>query len=126
MILAEAVMRPDGMTLAGPGLELTDSLIERIRNIGVGSIVVEGSHGGGNAAELETVYTNLPHIFRRHTNDAFMMTLHNMLSQYFKRRIAEIKAAAEAARLEAEEKARKKAEAAEAAKKAAEDEAGTP
>jgi hypothetical protein len=45
MILAKDVVRaenPNGPPICGKGVELTDSLIERLRNMGIQSITVEG------------------------------------------------------------------------------------
>lgn len=45
MILAKEVVRsdnPGGPPICGKGVELTDSLIERLRNMGIQSITVEG------------------------------------------------------------------------------------
>lgn len=93
MILAEAVNYPTGMILAGPGVALTATMIERMLRTGVGSVVVEGD-AGGSGGELQAVLESLPRLFRRHRGNAFMMTLHNMLRSYFRTRLAESAAAA--------------------------------
>ncbi|MDY0187500.1 MAG: hypothetical protein RBR16_06220 [Syntrophus sp. (in: bacteria)] len=43
MILARPILMKNGMVLFGEGTELTDGYIERIRNMAVESIQVEGS-----------------------------------------------------------------------------------
>lgn len=45
MVLARDVMRkdhPDGPPICGKGMALTDSLIDRLRNMGITTVVVEG------------------------------------------------------------------------------------
>lgn len=114
MVLAQSILRPDGMVLAGAGLVLTEEGLARIRTTGVVAIMIEGEAGGvGACAEFERVAAMLSHLFRNHKHDAFMMTLHNMLAGYFSRRIVKCKEAAEAAKaLAASEKSAKAAEAA--------------
>ena len=117
MVLAQSILRPDGMVLAGAGLVLTEEGIARIRSTGVVTVMVEGeAEGGGACAEFERVAAMLSYLFRNHKRDAFMMTLHNMLAGYFSRRIATCKETAEAAKAQAAgEKAAGAAEAAESA-----------
>ena len=42
MVLARPVMNKNGMTMLGEGAELTDSLIEKIRDMGIESVHVQG------------------------------------------------------------------------------------
>lgn len=116
MVLAQSILRPDGMVLAVAGLVLTEEGIARIRTTGVVTVMVEGeAEGGGACVEFERVAAMLGYLFRNHKRDAFMMTLHNMLAGYFSRRIATCKDVAEAAKAQAaSEKAAKAAEAAAA------------
>jgi hypothetical protein len=95
MVLAEAVLYSSGMVLAGVGVELTASMIERMAKSGIGALVVEGD-ADGSGGEFKAVLDKLPHLFRRYTRDAFMMTLHNMLQHYFSRKAREAEAAAAA------------------------------
>ncbi len=109
MVLAEPVSRSDGLIFVGAGLELTEAIIARISATGAGTIVVEGNPLGGDSGcgDLRALADGLSRTFRRHTGDAFMMTMHNMLAAYFAQRIAEQKA-------REEEQARQRAEAAKA------------
>ena len=99
MLLAQAVVRPDGIVLMGEGLKLTEELIVRIRDAGVGTICVEGNPlgGGGTVGDLSVTARNLQYTFRRHSDNVFMMTLRNMIARYLAHRIAARKAAEEAA-----------------------------
>jgi hypothetical protein len=121
MVLAEPVLRSDGLTLVGSGIELTESIIARVSASGAGMVVVEGNPLGGDDAggDLQALAADLGRMFRRHTANAFMMTLHNMLAEYVARRIAEQRAQEEE---QARQRARAAAEAA-AAKAAAQAEA---
>ncbi len=114
MTLAEPVTRPDGLILVGPGLELTESIIDRIRSAGADTVTIEGYPlGEGEGQEdLRVLADGLSRAFRRYRKNAFMMTLHNMLVEYFAQAIAARKA-------REEEIARRRAEA--AAKAAAEE-----
>ncbi len=114
MVLAEPVMRSDGLTLAGPGLELTESIIERIQAAGADTVTVEGHplEGDDEQGNLQALADGLGRTFRRHKDNAFMMTLHNMLAEYFAGAIAARKAREEAARKRAEAAAKAAAEAA--------------
>lgn len=99
MVLAQAVCRPDGPVLVGEGQELTESLLDRIRAVGVGSIWVEGNPlgPGGDVGNLQKVASSLPELFRRHHDNVFMMTLCNVFARHFARRIAEQEAMEDAA-----------------------------
>ena len=118
MVLAEPVLRPDGLTLAGSGLELTESIIERIRTAGANTVVVEGHPFAGDdgLGNLAVLAAGLDKAFHRHRDNAFMMTLYNMLNGYFARTIAEQQSKEkEAARLRAQAAAEAAAKAAAAA-----------
>ena len=117
MILAEAVNYPTGMILAGVGVTLSDTMIERIHKLGVATLVIEGD-AENNCDELQSVISRLPLLFQRHRNNAFMMTLHNMLRKYFQEKVTQTLAAeaerkAARAAKEAELKAEKEAREAE-------------
>ena len=106
MTLAQAVSQQGGPVLVGEGVVLTDAIIDRIRQIGVSVVCVEGNPLGGENSEgdLQIVAKNLPFLFRRHKDNVFMMTLYSVLAKHFARRIAEAQAR-EAAALEAYNKA---------------------
>ena len=99
MMLAQPVCRPDGPVLVGEGVSLTDALIDRIRLAGIGTIWVEGNPLGpeGTVGDLKTVADQLQFMFRRHTNNLFMMTLCGVLARHFAKRITEQNALEEAA-----------------------------
>lgn len=93
MVLARPVER-GGITVAAAGLELTQALIERLGNMKIDRLVVEGNpvalEGGGPlfAARLE----RLDHLFRSYQADPWMRKVQAFLRHYFK-----LKATAEAA-----------------------------
>lgn len=94
MVLAQAVVRPDGLVLVGEGLVLTESAINHIRAAGIGTICVEGNPLGaeGTVGNLRKIAESLPHLFRRQTDNVFMMTMRSVLSRHFARRMAEQRA----------------------------------
>ena len=98
MVLAEPLLYKKGMTLAGAGFELTGAAIERFRLAGVTVVVVEGD-GAGRYAELEQIASKLPFLFRRQTENAFMMGLQGILAKHYSEKIAALNAAAEEAQL---------------------------
>ncbi|NHZ45801.1 hypothetical protein [Nitratidesulfovibrio liaohensis] len=117
MKLAKPVTKSDGLVLVGAGVELTTTIISRFRASGVQSLTVQGrpvdlGDDGGN--DLERIAGRLDHLFRKHGQDRFMVTLRNMLRRFFAERIAAAKAAEEAeaaAIAAAAEAAREEAEA---------------
>ena len=98
MVLAEPLLRDDGIPLVGAGFELTDAVIERFRQMGVAVIVVAGN-GPGRSVELARIASELPRLFRRQRANPFMMGLQGILSKHYARKIAELKAAEEEAKL---------------------------
>lgn len=101
MILAQPVCRPEGPVLIGEGQALTEAGIDRIHAAGIGSVWVEGNPLGpeGDVGNLRTVAAALPFLFRRHTDNVFMMTLCSVFSRHFARKMAE-QQALEDARIE--------------------------
>lgn len=99
MVLAQAVCRQDGPILAGAGLPLSDGVIDRIRQAGVGSVWVEGNPLGGEGGvdNLRKTAESLPYLFRRHKDNVFMMTLCTVFGRHFSRRMAEQQALEDAA-----------------------------
>lgn len=104
MTLAKAVVREDGITLVGEGAELSEALLTRFEQSGIASITVKGTPVDMANLPGGTDYNKraerLQHLFRKHSGDRFMMTLKNMLNQYFT-----LKAAALAAEAAAEAEA---------------------
>ncbi len=99
MVLAQAVCRSDGPVLVGEGLTLTDSVIERIRQAGIGTVWVEGNPLGAKGAvgNLRVIAEQLPFMFRRHKDNVFMMTLCSVFTRHLARRMAEQRALEDAA-----------------------------
>ena len=98
MVLAEPLLYKNGMTLAGAGFELTGAAIERFRQAGAAVVVVEGGDAG-RYVELENIASNLTFLFRRQTENSFMMGLQGILAKHYAGKIAALKAAEEEARL---------------------------
>ena len=84
MSLAKPITRDDGMVLAGENTVLTDSIIERLKNSEIPSVVVKGRPLPGLASgmDLNKVRERLPHLFRKYQDDKLMMTMRMMLDQY--------------------------------------------
>jgi len=120
MVLAKPVARPDGMVVAAPGTELTESMLSRFEAMGIGQVVVEGSpvdmEGGGDTA-FDKRIERLDHIFRKHESDKWMNQIKRLVKHFFKMKAAQ-RAAAMAAMAAAKAEAKAKAEAEEEAKKA--------
>lgn len=78
----------------GEGIALTESIIDRIRQAGIGTVWVEGNPlgGGGSVGNLRVVADNLPFMFRRHKDNVFMMTLFSVFARHFAIRLAEQRA----------------------------------
>ena len=94
MVLAQPVYMPEGPVLVGEGYVLTESVIERIRRAGVGTIWVEGNPLGpsGDVGNLRVVAEKIPHLFRRHKGNVFMSTLCSVFVRHFAHRLAELQA----------------------------------
>ncbi len=114
MTLAKPVVRADGITLVGAGVELSEALIARFEQAAIGTISVKGTPVQMDDLPGDTDYgrraARMDHLFRKHAGDPFMMTLKKVLSQYFR-----LKAAAVAAEAAAEAAAAETSEAAEEA-----------
>jgi hypothetical protein len=77
MVLAKDIKSSDdpaSMTICGKGVKLTDSLLDRLRQMGIQSLTVEG-HPVVTAGEasLDEMLAALDKRFRRVTNDPLMM-----------------------------------------------------
>ncbi len=102
MVLAKPVLRDNGLVLMAEGAEISQALLDRLVKMEVGTITVkgtpvdmEGSFGGTQYAKR---IERLDHLFRKYKSDPFMNKLKGHLKNYF-----QVKAAAEAAALAAEE-----------------------
>lgn len=102
MKLAKPVTKENGMTVMAEGMELTESLISRLKNMNIERITVQGSPVDMGGTGAGTVYAErlerLDHLFRRYSEDKWMMRVKARMGQYFR-----IKAAAQEARRKAVE-----------------------
>jgi hypothetical protein len=63
-----------GMVMVQPGTELTAAIIERLRNLGIDSVFVEGERAAGEKP-TEVLLQELDERFAGHEHDAWMMAL---------------------------------------------------
>lgn len=90
MVLAKPVQRDDGMVLLAEGTELTSSLITRLQSMKIEHIVVEGNPVDldGTLSEFNRSPEDLDRLFRKLTDNDFMMKLKSYLDEYFQVRQA--------------------------------------
>lgn len=91
MVLAKPVARDDGVVMAGEGLALTDSIIQRLANSGINSVTVKGRpmpNLDSGEIDLAKMKERLGHLFRKYQQNPIMWTLRNMLDQYLDKAIA--------------------------------------
>ncbi len=104
MVLAKPVARENGITVMAEGMELTQTLIDRLQGMSIERIVVQGhpvDMGGAlGSTKFSERLERLPHLFRVYEKDKWMKMVLNRLQAYFR-----IKAAAQAAREKALSKA---------------------
>ncbi len=97
MKLAKSVVRPDGVILVAVKTELTETLIARIIQAKISSIVVHGEPLDLEALEGRTNHgkyrDRLEYLFRKHKEDRFMLALRDMLISRFQMRSLEAVAA---------------------------------
>jgi hypothetical protein len=90
MVLEKPVTRDNGMVLVGQGTVLTEVLIERLRNMEIPSIVVQGHlldlDGGGAGTSFGRRSQRLDHLFRHAGSDPFMQDVKAFLADYFTRK----------------------------------------
>lgn len=89
-MLAKPVMRDNGQVLVAEGTQLTDSLVQRLANMGAETLVVKGSPlgGEGDLAKYKERVERIPHLFRRFEDDAWMQRVEDFLLDYFQQRVA--------------------------------------
>ncbi|MDC0335628.1 hypothetical protein OAN24_01850 [Pseudodesulfovibrio sp.] len=123
MKLAKPVVKENGMTVMAEGMELTDSLISRLKTMEVGRITVQGNpvdmDGAGSGTQFAERKERLEVLFRRYGADKWMQRVKGRMAQYF-----QMKAAAQEAKRKAMEALEAEAEAAEAAENEEEPENG--
>lgn len=90
MVLAKPVLRDDGMVLLAVGTELTSPLITRLQSMKVEHIIVEGNPVDleGTLSEFNRSPEDLDRLFRKLTDNDFMMKLKSFLGEYFQVRQA--------------------------------------
>ena len=90
MVLVKAVVKEDGMVLAGEGLELSDAVISRLRNAGVPSLAVKGRPLPNLASglSLPKALERLPHLFRKYPEDQLMRATRGIVEDFLLRAIA--------------------------------------
>lgn len=86
MVLAKPVTRDNGMVLVAAGTVLTDSLINRLENMDVAAIVVEGNpvdlDGSGGQAVAKKM-ERLDRLFRNFQNDPYMGKVKKIIGEYY-------------------------------------------
>jgi hypothetical protein len=96
MILDKPLLRDNGLVLVAEGTELSESLLMRLANMDIETVVVKGNpvdmNGAGGGSSFSQRAERLDHLFRKYQADPFMLKLKERLMDYFK-----LKAAAEAA-----------------------------
>ncbi len=93
MKLAKPVARDNGVVIMAEGLELSESLLDRLENMKITKVVVQGNpvdmdHGGSDTAFAQRL-ERLDHLFRNQENDPWMRKIKKFLDRYFKIKIAE-------------------------------------
>ena len=90
MKLDKPVVLEGGMVLAGAGLELDASFLERLKKSGIKHITVAGrpvsgiDQGGIDPAKMRE---RLDYLFRKHKQESLMVVLRNMIDQYLAAKI---------------------------------------
>lgn len=88
MVLARDILRegkPDGSPVCGKGLVLTDSLIERLRKMGIQSVTVEGQPVKLEGGEtLESALEALDNRFRMAGSDPLTMRLQEIYRKHIR------------------------------------------
>lgn len=105
MKLAKPAVKEGGMVIAAQGMEITERLIERLENMNVDSVVVEGNPLDPSAGEdtpFARIAGRLDHLFRRYGEDKVMMQVKQALQGYFQMKAAHLAAMREAEKAKAE------------------------
>ncbi|EMG38723.1 hypothetical protein PCS_00354 [Desulfocurvibacter africanus PCS] len=86
MLLAEPVCRASGMVVVGQGCELNEFLLSRLKEMGIDSVIVVSTEIGCQAPR-QCIWSDraarLDHLFRKHSDDAWMEEVKNHLKNYF-------------------------------------------
>ncbi len=91
MKLAKPVKNDRGMTLCGAGIELTEEMINRLSNMEVARITVEGHpiDTGESVKSLSQLIDELDVRFRHVEGDPLMMKIKGILLERFKQKAGE-------------------------------------
>jgi hypothetical protein len=93
MVLAKELVRPEnptGPAICAKGLELTESLLERLRNMGIQSITVQGHPVWMEGDKtLEELLIELDRRFCRVANDPLTAVLKKIYREYLTRSMGE-------------------------------------
>ena len=93
MVLAKDITNPDdptNMTICGKGIKLTESLISRLEQKGIQSVIVEGHPViVEGEATLEQMLAALDLRFSRVTDDPLMMKIKEIYSRQIQRSMGE-------------------------------------
>lgn len=102
MKLAKPVTKENGMTIMAEDMELTESLISRLKTMEIERITVQGTPldlgGAGAGTKYAERVERLDVLFRRYGKDKWMQRVKQRMAQYFR-----MKAAAQEARRKAME-----------------------
>jgi len=86
--LARAITNASGVVMVQPGAELTPPLIERLRALGVDSVVIAGDAEGAAARpSVEERLRELDARFAGHEQDAWMMELKDIVARQLGARV---------------------------------------
>jgi len=82
--LARAITSGGGVVMVQPGTELTPALIDRLRTLGIDSVVVAGDPGApADGPSLEERLRVLDARFAGHEQDRWMMQLKDIVARQF-------------------------------------------
>jgi len=90
MVLVKSVSQANGMVLVGEGVELTDSIISRLKNAGVPSLTVQGCPMPNMPSDLSLskALERMPHLFRKYQEDPLMKSMRGMVEQVLRKAVA--------------------------------------
>jgi hypothetical protein len=80
MKLSKPVVNEAGMILLGEGTEITDALIERLQNMNVGSVFVEGASRPQKSKE--DAMAEIDARFKKTENEPYMGMLKKLLKEH--------------------------------------------
>lgn len=113
MKLAKPVTKENGMTIMAEGMELTESLLSRLKTMEIDRITVQGNPvdmgGAGAGTKYAERVERLDVLFRCYAEDKWMQRVKKRMAQYF-----QMKAAAQEAKRKAMEALEAEAKVAEA------------